>query len=271
MTVFSHVHQGDVGQVKVTSDEDIVTTSFDCIIIHGAECRSQDFVLEKLGRGELCSPVLYLMIMPSESPPAMAGLKCASLIGCATSRDRDHCLKHGVPSNRIVRVVHGIDMKGVKGRPGFRKRQRMNGRLFVSAGGFGLHKRMLELAQAFEKARHNDDRLVLFGYQEPPVPGYLDKCREIDGVDVILGGPRDDVLSAIAEADLYVLNSEWEGYGLVLLEAMLNGTEWAAFEGAGAAKDSAEIKFTFRLFISDRLCRRSKLIILVETKKNFFK
>jgi glycosyltransferase involved in cell wall biosynthesis len=45
---------------------------------------------------------------------------------------------------------------------------------------------------------------------------------------------RETMLSALRESDLYVLNSTSEGFGLVLLESMLNGTPWIARNIAGA-------------------------------------
>jgi glycosyltransferase involved in cell wall biosynthesis len=45
---------------------------------------------------------------------------------------------------------------------------------------------------------------------------------------------RSDVLSAIRGADLYIMHSFSEGFGLVLLESMLNKTPWASRRIAGA-------------------------------------
>jgi glycosyltransferase involved in cell wall biosynthesis len=45
---------------------------------------------------------------------------------------------------------------------------------------------------------------------------------------------REDVLSAIHDADLYIMHSFSEGFGLVLLESMLNKTPWASRKIAGA-------------------------------------
>jgi hypothetical protein len=55
---------------------------------------------------------------------------------------------------------------------------------------------------------------------------------------------REDVMSGILEADLYIMNSYTEGYGLVLLESMLNKTPWAARRIAGA-NQLKEFGFTY--------------------------
>jgi glycosyltransferase involved in cell wall biosynthesis len=250
VTVFAETHQGDVGNIKVTDNAAILAEKFDAVIIHGADCSSQDVALHALAKGKVPGPVLYLIIKPSTSPAALAGLRCASLVGCATSLDRAHAKKHGA-GDRIVEVVHGIPVEADdlsmrvashEEERGLVKLEKPKGaRIFVSAGGFGRHKRMLELAQAFEVARRPGDRLLLFGYQTPADDEYLGRCRSIEGVEVIVGAERHALLRALKMADRYIMHSEWEGFGLVLLEAMSAGCEWLAFKGAGAAPDLAAL------------------------------
>jgi glycosyltransferase involved in cell wall biosynthesis len=55
-----------------------------------------------------------------------------------------------------------------------------------------------------------------------------------DKVKAFMVDDRKDVLSAITEADLYIMHSYEEGFGLVLLEAMLNKTPWVSRNIAGA-------------------------------------
>ena len=57
---------------------------------------------------------------------------------------------------------------------------------------------------------------------------------ETANVKPFLIDDRDDVISAISETDLYILHSFKEGFGLVLLESMLNKTPWIARNIAGA-------------------------------------
>ena len=46
---------------------------------------------------------------------------------------------------------------------------------------------------------------------------------------------KTEVLSAISEADCYLMHSNQEGFGLVILESMLNQTPWISRQIAGAA------------------------------------
>mmetsp|Transcript_56249 Transcript_56249/g.99362 ORF Transcript_56249/g.99362 Transcript_56249/m.99362 type:complete len:1015 (+) Transcript_56249:274-3318(+) len=254
VTVLADVHQGDQGKIRVTSDYYLLSAEhFHMIVVHGADCSTQDELLTRLACGSVASPVLYLLIKPSESETAYAGLQHARYLGWSTSLDLAHIHRHGQGA-KAVHITHGVQPSAV-GTPGvWRSRLGMpprdsgsGGRLFVSAGGFGPHKRMAELAEAFGQARREDDQLILFGYQAPhqDPEGYFARCRAVPGVTVVFGGERQQVLDALSDADLYVMNSEWEGFGLVLLEAMLNGCEWAATAGAGAADDLSEYGITY--------------------------
>jgi glycosyltransferase involved in cell wall biosynthesis len=53
-------------------------------------------------------------------------------------------------------------------------------------------------------------------------------------VHTLLIEDKADVADAMADADLYIMNSTAEGFGLVLIEAMLNRTPWLARRIAGA-------------------------------------
>jgi glycosyltransferase involved in cell wall biosynthesis len=63
-------------------------------------------------------------------------------------------------------------------------------------------------------------------------------------VKVMMIDDRNDVMSAIRDADLYIMHSHSEGFGLVLLESMLNRTAWASRNIAGA-KVLSDFGFTY--------------------------
>jgi glycosyltransferase involved in cell wall biosynthesis len=99
---------------------------------------------------------------------------------------------------------------------------------------------MRELADVFTQANIPDTTLVLTGYDNR----FGIMPEETEFVKPLLLDSRDDVLSAISEADLYILHSYSEGFGLVLLESMYNNTQWAARRIAGAAS-MTEFGFTY--------------------------
>jgi len=243
--------------VKVTFDFGILQDQyFDLVIVHGADVHVQNVVLEAASRFK--SPVLYLIILPSESRIAMYGLENSKFIGCSTQADFNHATKHGY-QNKIVSVRHSIPdrFEDVLGEPGiFKKIMKIETPyMFLSAGGFWPHKGMDELAEAFESCNRDDVTLVLTGYQNPEfVPPERKNVRSFICED------RRDVLNAMADADLYIMNSTQEGFGLVLLEAMANKTPWISRHIAGAVELKAygytyhskeELKYILKRFPDD--------------------
>jgi len=104
--------------------------------------------------------------------------------------------------------------------------------MFLSCGGYWPNKKMKELANVFLKANLEDDVLVTTGYDNrmqlmpDPVPGR---------VMPLLVDDKAEVLSAIRETDCYLMHSNQEGFGLVILESMLNRTPWISRHIAGPA------------------------------------
>jgi len=234
VTVFTGAHQGDRNGVKVTSDAAIFDgiNPFDLIVIHGADVSVQNYVLMNLHK--IKCPSLYMVILPSESEAAMTGLRDATFVGCSTQADFNHVTKHG-QQNKIISVRHSIPDKfeDVLGTAGvFKKTMKIETPyMFLSSGGFWPHKGMDELAQIFEECKRDDVTLVLTGYQNPEfVPSERKNVRSFICDD------RQDVLNALADADLYIMNSTVEGFGLVLLEAMANKTPWVSRHIAGAVE-----------------------------------
>lgn len=228
VTVLAGTHAGDLNGVKVTSDGNIIGQQFDLIIVHGGGIHVQDFVL--MNADKIPSPVLYMLIRPQEIEGVYAGLKNAKYIGVSTIEDTEFVNKHKV-GYKSKRVIHGIDERISIGKPGFKQKYNITApRMFLSCGGYWENKAMKELAALFNKLDIKDTVLVTTGYDNRSnlMPEKTDK------VIPFLIDDRDDVMSAISEADLYIMHSFNEGFGLVLLESMLNRTPWAARFGAGA-------------------------------------
>lgn len=230
VTVFSGQHAGNYNGIHVTSDGAIFNEPFDLIIVHGGDVYVQNAVLSAIPR--LTSPVLYLIIKPSDSQVCQLAMNHAAAIGCSTIEDWDHSNKYNALS-RSHTVRHGIDPNRRTGTCGFFRAQYgipSSTRVFLSCGGYWAHKRMRELAQTFERANLDNAILVTTGYDNsmnlmPPASSR---------VLPLMLEQESDVANAIADADVYIMNSSEEGFGLVLLECMLNKTPWIARNIAGA-------------------------------------
>jgi len=225
--VFAGEHKGNMNNVMVTHDATILGHAWDLIVVHGGDVAIQNFVLTHAK--QIKSPILYLLVLPSNSNVCLQALQDCSYIGCSTEQDWIHCQRHGVV-NKAIQIRHGITWQDCIGKPGFKEKYGISGTMFLSCGGYWPNKAMRELAAVFDQCRPANSVLVTTGYDNrmdlmPP---------ETDVVKPFLLDDRTEVLSAIYDADCLVMHSYQEGFGLVLLEAMLNQTPWIARNIAGA-------------------------------------
>ena len=222
VTVLAHEHQGNQNGVIVSNDYNtILNQKWDMIIVHGGDVISQNII--HINADKLKSPVLYLIVKPSDSEVCVNGLNYHRFLGYSTSMDIEHLKKYGV-LEKGRRVRHGIVPELY-----FRNIIDKTKTIFVSAGGFWPHKAMTPLAEAFTKANIPDAELHLYGYGEKHL-----MPAENDVVKCFYGKDKTEVLLAINGSDAYIMNSYEEGFGLVLLEAMMNKTPWYARNIAGA-------------------------------------
>lgn len=227
-SVLAGQHEGDRNGVHVTSDGNILSKKFDLIVVHGADVAIQDFVLKNAAK--IPSPILYMLILPSETPVALDALHSARWLGCSTPADWAHVEKHNV-AHKAVEIRHGIRRDESLGREGFRAAHTITTpKMFLSCGGYWPHKKMRELVDVFNQTGLTDTTLVLTGYDNRA--NAMPTASQF--VKPLLLDDKQTVMDAMREADLLILHSEKEGFGLVLLEAMLNETPWAARRIAGA-------------------------------------
>jgi glycosyltransferase involved in cell wall biosynthesis len=230
--VFSGTHQGDLNGVHVTSNPEFLLHPWDLIIVHGGDVGIQNFVLEHAKN--IPSPILYLLILPSESPTCLQALQDVKYIGCATRADWRHVKKYGVES-KSVRYRYGInlnDSESTAPQGEFRTRFGIDTRfMFISCGGYWPNKNMHRLVDLFRRVNRDDITLVLTGYDNAHT---APRVSEHERIKVLTLPFRNDVLSGIKDADLCIMHSTSEGFGIVLLESMLNYTPWAGYYIAGA-------------------------------------
>ena len=233
VTVFAGEHKGDYNGVKVTNDTNIFAQKWDLIIVHGGDVAVQNFVHIYANKiKEFGSKILYLLIKPSESQVCLHGMQSCDVIGCLTNEDWDHVKKWGV-EHKSVQVRYGLvlqDTVGTKGK--FREKFGIpkDKKMFLSCGGYWPNKKMIELADAFREANLNDAVLVTTGYDNRHnlMPHASETVIPLMVEDV------KDIKDAYADADCYIMNSDAEGFGLVLIESMLNKTPWISRNIAAA-------------------------------------
>jgi glycosyltransferase involved in cell wall biosynthesis len=269
--VLSDTHQGDFEGVAVTSDRRVVRDmKFDMIIVHGS-CPTQDFVH---GEYNLPSPVYYMLLEPPKNVVAREyGTRNATWIGYGTSQDYRYIESLPIDiQSKAVPYVYGIphDAIGTAGRikelVGVKTEY-----MAMAAGGYWPHKRFHDIVTAFNAVNHPKWSLVLFGYdtQYGTVPSHGNE-RVIPVVDA----EPSDIYDAMADADVVIMNSESEGYGLTLLEAMYNKAYWWSTPVA-AGEDLHQLGFGHTLNSQDSLHmafafdRRSPSPVYLERAKRY--
>jgi glycosyltransferase involved in cell wall biosynthesis len=236
--VFTGEHKGDWNGVRVTDLVNTLNEKWDLIVVHGGDVGVQDFVLRHAK--DIQSPILFMLIVPSMSQTYLNAIQDVKYVGCSTIEDWDYVNDRGVVE-KSVQISHGIDPKISTGTKGFREKYGITTKyMILSCGGYWPNKAMRELVEAFDKVGRDDITLVLTGYDNR----HGIKPEDSKNVKALMIDDRDEVLSAIADADIYIMHSHKEGFGLVLLESMLNKTPWASRNIAGA-KLLKEFGFTY--------------------------
>ncbi|MGI0131800.1 MAG: glycosyltransferase family 4 protein [Thermoplasmata archaeon] len=166
-----------------------------------------------------------------------------------TEKEAGQLIAWGVPRELIARVPDGIPLaEFARPAPPVEEVRRRWGirapHLAVYVGGFFENKRVDRLVEAVARTQGRW-ALLAAGREIPNSPhsarSIAERARSL-GVEIVLPGvlPRPEAVNAISTADAVVLGSDYEGYGLLLLEAMAAGRPFVA-GSAGAAPELAAL------------------------------
>ena len=170
------------------------------------------------------------------------------------TEEKDFCPRYGLPTPRII--PNGIDPT-IWSSPSLNLRERWGigkSRWLLSVSN---HTPAKNHAAIFDVVGHvrqhrSDVQATIIGAPHPAEKWNLGrlgvkggcwyKCRLASllgaGVNLRTDVPKPDVVSALKEADLLVMTSNWEAYPLAMLEAMAAGTPWVSFD-VGCARENA--------------------------------
>ena len=225
VTVLASQHKGNQNGVKVTNDVQIlIREKFDLIVVHGSGVGMQDTVL--FNARQIPSKIMFMIIRPEESNQIFPAMENSDYIACSTPTDWRFVKKYR-QDHKSVQVNHSVSKNDVAELTN-KSLKSTFGPYCISVGGFWSHKGHKELSQGWTV----DNRLFMTGYNNDRnwVPDIKEKSNQY----LFFLDNKEDVLSHIRDAELLILNSQYEGFGLVLLEAMLNDTPWASTPVAGA-------------------------------------
>lgn len=135
--------------------------------------------------------------------------------------------KRATSKNKIIAVHNGIDINYFKfdknNRDVIREQLSLsNKKVFIAIGRFHEAKDYPNLLRAFQALhlRHSDVHLLIAGDGElrNKLETYITDNSLNDNVTLL--GIRNDIPGLLSAADVFVLSSAWEGFGLVVAEAM---------------------------------------------------
>ncbi|KIL41578.1 N-acetyl-alpha-D-glucosaminyl L-malate synthase [Gordoniibacillus kamchatkensis] len=107
-------------------------------------------------------------------------------------------------------------------------------KLLIHISNFRPVKRVTDVVDVFARVKQAMPAKLLFVGEGPELSKVMMKVREMGLADsVIFAGKQDDVAQVISMADLMVLPSEKESFGLVALEAMACGVPTVASNAGG--------------------------------------
>jgi glycosyltransferase involved in cell wall biosynthesis len=161
----------------------------------------------------------------------------------AVSRAELGSMAHHINDLDKVRVIpNGIDPSRFEELPDpgpFREARGIEGPMVLYVGRLAVNKRMEYVLQAMPDLleQEPDLKLVIAG----PDDGAGDDWRAL-AQELGLGGsvrfegwlPEEDMVAAFTAADVFVLPSDWEAFGIVLLEAMACETPCICADRGGA-------------------------------------
>lgn len=156
-------------------------------------------------------------------------LKSADIIICHTRNEQAMLSEYSISEDKVRIIPAGVDFKRFETIPSpepFRDLYNISGPIVLYAGRLASNKGLTHLVEAIPRvlSEFRDASFVLIGEDEGERRGLERRVEELGIAENVLfcGHINDDGVfkSAFAACDVLVLPSEYEAFGLVLLEAM---------------------------------------------------
>ncbi|MFO8053396.1 MAG: glycosyltransferase [Candidatus Omnitrophota bacterium] len=182
----------------------------------------------------------------------------------ASSFTKKTLVEAGIPSSKIFILPLGVDLEQFK----FKERSKEMQFNILFVGGVGQRKGIKYLLDAYEKIKTNNTSLKIVG----PIVGSSNQLFKKKYLFDYLGILKPvEVCSIMHQCHVLVLPSLFEGFGLVVLEAMATGIPVIASENSIGPDIIEEGKEGFILKPEDVEGLRKKLEFLKNNRKKLIK
>ncbi len=158
--------------------------------------------------------------------------RAASVICITDSLARFNAVRVGIPPDKLVVIHYGLDAPPARWGENPEIELPPGARLLLGIGRLAEQKGYETAIRALPQILSDEPRAVLVVLGEGPERGRLEALARDLGVEgaLLLPGRAGDVSAWLGRAELFVHPCRWEGFGLVLLEAMLAGLPIVASE-----------------------------------------
>lgn len=196
-----------------------------------------------VGRDKTYAPVVTFSINESDA------------ITAVSENLREETYKHFKIDKEIEVILNFVDVSRFKKKPidAFRKVIAPNNeKIIMHASNFRKLKRIPDVVRIFKEIHDQIPcKLMLVG-DGPERPAAEDLCRELEVCDdVRFVGKQDQMEEILAIADLFLLPSEYESFGLAALEAMAAGVPVITSNAGGLSEINVDGETGFLADVGD--------------------
>ena len=164
---------------------------------------------------------------PTFAPVVAFSINQSDAITAVSENLRDETYSSFQIEKEIQVIYNFVDTRRFHKKPidAFRKAIAPEGeRILLHASNFRKVKRVQDVVRIFDNVRSKMPAKLLFVGDGPERAGAESLCRELDICDdVRFVGKQEQMEEILAIADLFLLTSEYESFGLAALEAMAAG------------------------------------------------
>ncbi len=155
-------------------------------------------------------------------------LNLATKIVVASSFTKQSLIDNGIAANKITVIPYGVDLVNFS----VKKEKVYDGKIkFIFASLMNPRKGFMNLLDVFEILNQSKASLTLLGTMEPEAVAVLKDKKNINYAGRV---SHNELPGIFNEHDVFVFPSYFEGFGLVILEAMACGLPVIATKSSGA-------------------------------------